>query len=68
MLYASTWSEEDKLKLIRDATQTGTIIGNGVFKQEIARVLKRRVAIFDHGDDRKSRDFNEKKISSTLTT
>lgn len=67
MLYASTWSEEDKLKIIRDATQTGTIIGNGIFKQEIARVLKRRVAIFDRGGDRKSRDFNEMKISSTLT-
>ena len=63
----SRHTEEDKLKIIRDATQTGTIIGNGMFKQEIARVLKRRVAIFDHGGDRKSRDFNEKRISSTLT-
>ena len=36
------------------------------FKQEIARMLKRRVARFDHGGDRKGRVFHEKKISSTL--
>ena len=60
-------TEDSKLNVIREATQTGTIIGNEMFKQEIARMLKRRVAIFDHGGDRKSRDFNEKKISSTLT-
>ena len=60
-------TEEDKLNIIRDATQTGTIIGNEIFKQQIARMLKRRVARFDHGGDRKGREFHEKKISSTLT-
>ncbi|MGB5766265.1 MAG: transposase [Arenicellales bacterium] len=63
----SFYTEEDRLNIIRDATQTGAIIGNEKFKQEIARMLKRRVARFDHGGDRKGRVFHEKKISSTLT-
>lgn len=63
----SCHADEDKLNMVREATQAGTIIGNEMFKQKITRMLKRRVDIFDHGGDRKSRDFNEKKISSALT-
>jgi putative transposase len=59
--------DEDKLNMVPEATQAGTIIGKEMFKQEIARMLKPRVTIFDHGGDRKNRDFNEKKISSALT-
>jgi putative transposase len=55
------------LDRIRSATQSGEIIGNQRFRDEIARAMRRRVEKMAHGGDRKSKSFRKQKKSSALT-
>ena len=57
--------DSSTLNDIRESTQKCTIIGNCHFQDEIKIMLKRRVAKYSHGGDRKSDDFDV--ISSDLT-
>jgi putative transposase len=51
------------LERIRCATERGTVIGNDRFREQIEKVLKRRIQPLGHGGDRKSERFR----SRTLT-
>jgi len=53
------------LDMIRESTQQSSIIGDSRFQDEIKIMLKRRVAKFRHGGDRKSSVFDV--ASSDLT-
>lgn len=57
--------EYDELSAIRAGTEAGIPIGNDRFREEIAKMLNRRVEKFAHGGDRRGERF--KKVSSTLT-
>lgn len=59
--------DADALDRIRTATQSGGVIGNQRFREQIARTLKRRVETLPHGGDRKSKAFRSQRNSSTLT-
>jgi len=59
-VYAELLSESlpaESIKMIRDNTNADTIVGNDKFKDEMARVLDRRVEKLSHGGDRKSVEF-----------
>ncbi len=48
-----------ELQAIRNATETGTILGNDRFKENIEMTLKRRIERLPHGGDRKSEVFRD---------
>jgi putative transposase len=54
--------DPDALDRIRTATQSGGVIGNQGFREQIARALKRRVEKLPHGGDRKSAAFRSQRI------
>jgi putative transposase len=56
-----------ELDRIRSATQSGEIIGNQRFRDQIAHALRRRVDKMSHGGDRKSESFRKRRNSSDLT-
>ncbi|NOX08876.1 MAG: transposase [Gammaproteobacteria bacterium] len=51
--------DKDNLQLIRKSTRSGLVVGNDVFKEKIAEVLRRKVIKCDHGGDRRSEGFQE---------
>jgi putative transposase len=59
--------DEALLSKIRSATETGAVMGNDRFREEVAEALKRRVDKSTLGGDRKSKDFRGGGGSSTLT-
>ncbi len=50
-----------ELQAIRSATETGSILGNDRFKENIEMTLKRRIERLPHGGDRKSEVFREQR-------
>lgn len=48
-----------ELQAIRGATETGAVLGNDRFKEQIELTLKRRIERLPHGGDRKSEVFQE---------
>lgn len=52
------------LKEIRDATHAGTILGGKRFRKEVEAVLGRPVARRNHGGDRRSKEFCQRKEKS----
>lgn len=48
-----------EIQAIRTATETGTVLGNDRFKENIEMTLRRRVERLPHGGDRKSEVFRE---------
>lgn len=50
-----------ELQTIRSATETGTILGNDRFKENIEMTLKRRIERLPHGGDRKSESFRDQR-------
>jgi putative transposase len=60
--------DQNVLTELRAGTQTGSVIGNERFREQIQEALKRRVDKYTHGGDRKSSSFRSReKGSSTLT-
>ena len=49
------------LQAIRSATETGAILGNDRFKENIEMTLKRRIERWPHGGDRKSDVFRDQR-------
>ncbi len=67
-------TDPTELQAIRNATETGTVLGNDRFKENIETTLKRRIERLPHGGDRKSDVFREQRktvgalnLSRTLT-
>ncbi|WP_372720524.1 transposase [Immundisolibacter sp.] len=56
----STPVDDRELDTIRDATQTGTVLGHDRFRGEIENALQRRLHRQPHGGDRKSERFRER--------
>jgi putative transposase len=50
-----------ELQAIRSATESGTVLGNDRFKENIEMTLKRRIERLPHGGDRKSEVFREQR-------
>ncbi len=48
---------EDADMLIRKATEQGMVLGDRHFRESIAALLRRRVFLYTHGGDRKSKAF-----------
>jgi len=57
-LFAGHINEGD-LDSIRKGTETGEVIGNDRFREQIQAVIERRVMRYPHGGDRKSAGFRE---------
>lgn len=57
--------ESRDLAVIREATETGTVLGNDRFKNHIEKILRRRVGRESHGGDRKSGAFRERQKESS---
>ena len=57
-LFASHIGEAD-LHSIRKGTETGAVVGNERFREEIRAIVERRVLRFPHGGDRKSQRFRK---------
>jgi putative transposase len=55
-LFAGYIDEAD-VNSIRKATETGAVVGNDRFREEIQAMIERRVVRFPHGGDRKSDRF-----------
>ncbi|MEK7207753.1 MAG: transposase [Pseudomonadota bacterium] len=55
----SVQADPVELQAIRTATETGTILGNDRFKENIEATLKRRIERLPHGGDRKSEVFRD---------
>jgi putative transposase len=51
------------IQAIRDNTETGVVLGNERFKNEVKSILQRRVERQPHGGDRKSGDFRKRRLS-----
>jgi putative transposase len=50
------------LERIRFATEAGTVIGNDRFREQVEKVLKRRIQPLGHGGDRKSKRFRDQEL------
>ena len=59
--------DRQALDKIRSATQSGAIIGDRRFRDQIAHAMQRRVEKMSHGGDRKSESFRKRRNSSALT-
>lgn len=57
--------EDETLEKIREATNTGWVLGNDRFRLEIEETLKRRAAPLRRGGDRKSKAFRERSLEPT---
>jgi putative transposase len=57
----SVQTDPAELQAIRSATETGTILGNDRFKENIETTLRRRIERLPHGGDRKSEVFREQR-------
>ena len=53
--------DEADLHSIRKGTETGAVIGNHWFREEIEAMIERCVTRYSHGGDRKSARFHEEK-------
>ncbi len=51
--------EDETLEAIRKATNKDQVLGNDRFKEEIERMLKRKITKCEHGGDRKSETFKQ---------
>ncbi len=51
------------IQAIRDTTETGVVLGNDRFKEEVKAVLRRRVERQPHGGDRKSNVYRKRRLS-----
>ena len=51
--------DEDAATRIRNATEQGVVLGDRRFRESIAALLRRRVFLYTHGGDRKSKTFEE---------
>lgn len=51
--------EPDILDAIRKATNKDQVLGNNKFKEEIEKMLNRRITSYEHGGDRKSEAFKQ---------
>lgn len=68
--YASLFDnclEKEVLNRLRAGTETGSVIGNNRFCEQIEQMLQRRVEKYTHGGDRKSKQYRRASGSSTLT-
>lgn len=52
--------ESQEIRAIREATETGAVLGNDRFKESVEAALSRRVVRHPHGGDRKSERFRER--------
>ena len=57
LTYFSTHLGDEDIKAIRDGTVEQNAIGNDRFCEEIEQMLKRRIKLYSHGGDRKSKEF-----------
>lgn len=53
--------ESHEIRVIRESTETGAVLGNDRFKESVEAVLNRRVARGSHGGDRKSEAFRNRR-------
>lgn len=51
------------IQAIRDTTETGVVLGNDRFKDEVKTTLQRRVERQPHGGDRKSGDYRKRRLN-----
>lgn len=51
------------VQAIRDTTETGVVLGNDRFKDEVKSILRRRIERQPHGGDRKSGDYRKRRLS-----
>jgi len=54
--------DSGELGRIRSATETGTVIGNNRFREQIETALERSIRPYRHGGDRKSRTFRDQEL------
>ena len=57
LTYFNTHLGDEDIKAIRDGTIEQNAIGNDRFCEEIEQMLKRRIKLYSHGGDRKSKEF-----------
>ena len=55
--------DSQDIQAIRDTTETGVVLGNDRFKEEVKSILQRRVERQPHGGDRKSSDYRKRRQS-----
>lgn len=57
----SVQTDPAELQAIRGATETGAVLGNDRFKENIETTLRRRIERLPHGGDRKSEGFRDQR-------
>ena len=55
--------DDETVNKIRESTNKAWVLGNDRFKEEIARMVERRISPLAKGGDRKSKQFNETRIN-----
>ena len=55
--------DSQDIQAIRDTTETGVVLGNDRFKDEVQAILRRRVERQPHGGDRKSGVYRKRRLN-----